>query len=452
MKRSLSHRQKQCLALGALLALLGFGGFYHDEGHIERTTSAFSQQINQNNSSRTSPELGGNAKTKAKDQSEQLWDIKFKDPFLQKNWSLESTDSLKAWNRLKIEGSKKVVVAVIDTGIDVNHPALKNSLWTNAAELNGLPNVDDDQNGCVDDIHGCNMITNTGDLTDNHGHGTHIAGIIGADNVGKEGVRGIAPGVSLMILKYYDPKVAGTNNLKNTIQAIRYATNMGANIINYSGGGIEPSDGERQAVMAAQRAGILFVAAAGNEKSNSDIKGYYPADYKLDNIISVTAYNQDHLVLPSSNYGENSVDLAAPGNDIKSTFPNGKYGTLTGTSQATAFVTGVAALILARFPDFKADRIIKHLTQTGDLEDAKLKGKTKHRKRLNTYRALAMLDEGVGVTGVVATNATTSNPLSFAAERAINSESSELRSPNDVVDYSRTILQILQKSRLPSAN
>ncbi len=318
-----------------------------------------------------------------------------------KMWGIQSVDAFKAWQRLKAKGNKKIIVAVIDTGIDLKHPDLIKNLWKNKGEIPG-DGIDNDGNGCVDDYHGCNFITKNGDVSDNHGHGSHIAGIIGATH-GNGGVAGVVPDVSLMILKYYDPKAPGINNLVNTVEAIKYAVKNKANIINYSGGGLEASPAERKAIEMARKAGVLFVAAAGNERSNSDINGYYPADYKMSNIISVTAVDKNKYVLPSSNYGAASVDLAAPGNKIRSTLPGGKYGIMTGTSQATAFVTGVAALILARFPDFTPQKIIKHLTQTGDL-DQRLSGKTKYKKRLNTYRALTILDSGVSASGIVAKN------------------------------------------------
>ena len=272
----------------------------------------------------------------------------FNDPAVKQAWGLKKSDAARAWSVSK--GSRKVVVAVIDTGIDEDHEDLKNNIWTNPGET-GLDakgrdkatnGIDDDDNGFVDDVHGWNFVSNNNSLVDNHGHGTHIAGIIGAEADNKKGIIGIAPEVSLMILKYYDPNVNGTDNLKNTIRAMQYAVKMGAHIINYSGGGTEFSHEEQDAVMSAEKKGILFVAAAGNEKSNSDQFHYYPADYKLKNIISVTAIDPTTEVLPSSNYGVETVDIAAPGYNILSCLPKNSYGLMTGTSQATAFVTGAA--------------------------------------------------------------------------------------------------------------
>ncbi len=365
-------------------------------------------------------------------------DLFVNDPAMSQKWDLNLTHAEEAWAKHRAVGSRSVKVCVIDTGADINHPDLKNNIWTNPGETGrdemgrnkATNNVDDDGNGCVDDVHGCNFVDNNNNLADHHGHGTHIAGAIGAEGGNGIGISGVAPKVSLIIAKYYDPTALVNNNLLNTVRAIRYCVAVGANIINYSGGGLEPSDKEREAVALARDKGILFVAAAGNERSNSDVKKYYPADYGLDNIISVTAVDRERNVLPSSNYGAHSVDIAAPGKNIYSTLPGGNYGYLTGTSQATAIVTGVATLLLARFSDFDATRLARHITETGDWEPNKLSGKTKFQKRLNAYRALAILDGGVSVTGVVPKNVMNLNADSFSVNPGAGNESPAGREKN----------------------
>ncbi|HVK61162.1 MAG TPA: S8 family peptidase [Bdellovibrionales bacterium] len=308
------------------------------------------------------------------------------------NWGLRKLDSDQAWKLTR--GNKKIVVAIIDTGVDMNHPDLKANLWTNPKEA---PNgIDDDGNGLIDDIHGWNFVDNDDDISDRHGHGTHIAGIIGANG---PSLQGVAPEVSLMILKYFDPKSANQNPLTNTVNAIRYAVRMGADIINYSGGGLASSREEYDAISEASEAGILFVAAAGNEKSDSDKRSYYPADYLLPNILSVTAIDPRAQVLPSSNWGENTVDIAAPGEDIFSTLPGGEHGYMTGTSQATAFATGVAVLVKASHPELRTpSAVIKHLLETGEFARDHA-GKTRSRTTLNSYRALAMKPIGTDANG-----------------------------------------------------
>lgn len=232
---------------------------------------------------------------------------------------------------------RDIIVAIIDTGVDINHPLIKDNLWTNPKEK--ANDEDNDGNGYAGDLHGWNFVLNNNDLSDRIGHGTHVAGII-AQQARHHKVR-------FMILKYYDPARSGRENLINTVKAIRYATEMGADIINYSGGGDERSLMEEAAISDAQKKGILFVAAAGNEGRNTDLMGFYPAGYGLNNIISVTAMDQQKRKLATSNFGR-FVSVIAPGKNIYSALPGGKYGVMTGTSQATAWVTGQAANWLAR--------------------------------------------------------------------------------------------------------
>jgi thermitase len=333
----------------------------------------------------------------------------FNDPAISQAWGLKKADAVRAWTVTK--GSREIVVAVIDTGLDVNHEDIKNNVWTNPGET-GLDSlgrdkatngVDDDGNGYIDDVHGWNFVGNNRNLSDNHGHGTHIAGIIGAEANNGKGIVGIAPEVSIMVLKYFDPLSTGTDNLKNTIKAIHYAIEKGAQIINYSGGGLDYSQEEHDAVEEAKNKGILFVAAAGNERSNSDKIPYYPADYGLDNVISVTAFNPSQEVLSSSNWGVNTVDIAAPGQNILSTLPGNSYGFMTGTSQATAFVTGAAALIMSHKTGFKYNDVKKYILSSGDLLPS-LADKTKTSRKLNLYRALTILDEDLTASGVRAVN------------------------------------------------
>lgn len=345
------------------------------------------------------------------------------DPSMKLNWgfddSLKATiNASKAWEISK--GSKDIIVAVIDTGADVNHPDIKNNLWKSK-----------------DGKHGWNFVGNNHDLSDNHGHGTHIAGIIGAEGGNGIGISGVAPKVSLMILKYYDPKAAYNNNLANTVKAIRFATENGAHIINYSGGGLEFSKEEYDAINEARKKGILFVAAAGNEKSNSDKARYYPANYDLDNIISVTAINTEAKVLDSSNYGVHTVHIAAPGKNIFSTIPGGKYAPMTGTSQATAFVSGVAALLLSSNKSYDYLQVKKQILSTADYMD-ELRDKNKTSGKLNSWAALAM-QENVAITGTK-----TNGQQRFYAATAENTTTAE--STNNISDLNK-IIEMLAKDK-----
>lgn len=264
--------------------------------------------------------------------------------------------------------SSDVVVAVVDTGIDYTHPDLKDNLWINKGESGpwkpspgmvdtgcrdkSCNGIDDDGNGFIDDVVGWDFVHEVPLPYDTHGHGSHIAGIISASAANGVGITGICPRVSIMALKYYDNSGIGYNNLQNTVRAIQYAVKMGAHIINYSGGGSDPAMNERIAVEEAEKHGILFVAAAGNDGHNNDLQPYYPASYGLSNIISVASITKANQLLPSSNFGK-TVHVAAPGFGILSALPGQRFGTMSGTSQATAFVTGAAALLASQWKDKK---------------------------------------------------------------------------------------------------
>lgn len=366
----------------------------------------------------------------------------FNDPAIAQAWGLKKSDAARAWNLTK--GSREIIVAVIDTGLDIKHEDIHQNVWKNPGET-GVDakgkskennKVDDDKNGFVDDVHGWNFVSNNNNLSDNHGHGTHITGIIAAGANNNKGIVGIAPEVSIMTLKYFDPLSPGTDNLRNTVKSIQYAVKMGAHIINYSGGGLEFSQEEFQAVSEARKKGILFVAAAGNERSNSDKIPYYPADYDLDNIISVTAFNPSQEVLSSSNWGVETVHIAAPGQNVISTLPGNSYGFMTGTSQATAFVTGGAALIMSHKVGFKYDDTKKYILSTGDAL-ASLQDKTKTSRKLNLYKALTVLDQDLNVAGVRATG-----DQKFLTDKQEESTSSI----HSTAQFGKSLMEALQKS------
>jgi subtilisin family serine protease len=242
-------------------------------------------------------------------------------------------------------GKKSVVVAVIDTGIDFNHPDLKSQAWVNEAELNGLPGIDDDGNGLIDDIYGYSFAGNKGDATDDNGHGTHCAGTIGAKGDDGKGLVGVAWDVSMMAIKFLDKNGSGT--LANAIKSIDYARTMGAHIMSNSWGGGGRSELLLKAIEDANAAGILFVAAAGNDANNNDAFASFPASYDVPNVLSVAAISNTGALASFSNYGVKSVHVAAPGVNIVSTIPGGKYDSYSGTSMATPHVSGIAALLLS---------------------------------------------------------------------------------------------------------
>lgn len=378
----------------------------------------------------------------------------FNDPAIKQAWGLKKSDAARAWS--VSQGNKNTIIAVIDTGIDEKHEDLKNNLWTNPGEsgLDAKGNdkttngIDDDQNGFIDDVHGWNFVSGNNRLNDNHGHGTHIAGIIGAEAGNNKGIIGISPNVSLMVLKYFDPKVPNTDNLKNTIASIRYAVKMGAHIINYSGGGTDYSQDEFEAVELAEKKGVLFVAAAGNERSNSDQHHYYPADYSLKNIISVTAIDPTTEVLSSSNYGILTVDIAAPGQNILSCLPQNSYGLMTGTSQATAFVTGAASLVMSHKNQyFKAVEIKKYILATGD-SSTSLIAKTKTSRQLNLFKALTILGAETGFSGSAKANVQDSFPSdSKMRDSAGNGQDPNMKNVGDVANFGRQFKQFINNKR-----
>ncbi len=278
--------------------------------------------------------------------------------------------------------SRDIIIAVIDTGADVKHPKLSGSLWKNLKEIPDNQ-IDDDNNDFIDDVHGWDFVKSSGRLSDKHGHGTHITGII---NHG-------APKARLMILKYYDSNLAPTETIDNTVKAIRYATKMGADIINYSAGGGSYSQEEYEALKDAGAKGILVVAAAGNEGADSSLVPYYPANYPLTNILSVTAHNPARMILDSSNYGTGTVDISAPGENILSSLPKGGFGVMTGTSQATAFVTAVAAITKARYPSLRKPEEIKTHILATSIQESRQRNKTKQDLRLDALQSVMIAPE-----------------------------------------------------------
>jgi subtilisin family serine protease len=205
-------------------------------------------------------------------------------------------------------------------------------------------------------------------------------------------VSGVAHHVSIMSVKYYSDANTGAVNLRNTVKAINYAVQSGAKIINYSGGGPEFSEEEYLAIKKAEAKGVLFVAAAGNERQDTDLveNYYYPSAYRLSNIISVAATDINNQLLKSSNWGKSKVDVAAPGENIYSTLPGGRYGYMSGTSQATAFVTGMAALLLSQNPKLKPTQIKEIIMSSVD-RFPQLEAKVATGGRVNAYKALLAL-------------------------------------------------------------
>jgi thermitase len=281
-----------------------------------------------------------------------------------KNWGLAESKVFSAWTLE--EDNADVVVAVIDTGVDFTHKSLAANAWHDPAEH-------------YSDIYGWNFVNNHANPVDDHGHGTHIAGIISA----------VAHHVSIMSVKYYSDSNTGSVNLLNTVNAINYAVRHHARIINYSGGGPEANAEEALALKKAEAAGILVVSAAGNEHQNIDTPAFafYPASYRFTNIISVASTDIHNNLLASSNWGKNSVDVAAPGEHIFSTLPGGRYGYMSGTSQATAFVSGIAALMLSCNSHLTPIQLKTMIMQSSD-RFLQLHSRVRAGGRVNAFSAL----------------------------------------------------------------
>ncbi len=303
-------------------------------------------------------------------------------------------DAPEAWGITT--GSQQVVVAVIDTGVDYNHPDLRANMWVNLGEIPG-DGIDNDGNGFVDDVYGYDFVNNDGSPLDDNGHGTHVAGTIGAVGNNDEGVTGVAWSVSIMAVKFLNAN--GSGFVSNAIKAINYVTMMktqfGVNVVvaNNSWGGGGYNSQMFNAILAAQEANILFVAAAGNDKSDNDVRGAYPANYELDNVISVAATDYNDELAGFSNWGASRVHLAAPGVVIRSTIPGGGYGAYSGTSMAAPHVSGVAALLWSLNPNLSYREVKDAILNGVDKVDA-LANKVATGGRLNAYNALMQIYNG----------------------------------------------------------
>jgi subtilisin family serine protease len=284
-------------------------------------------------------------------------------------------------------GSENVLVAVIDTGIDYNHPDLKDNVWTNAAEANGKPGVDDDGNGVIDDIHGASFVRTavSGDPLDDHGHGSHCSGTIGARGNDGKGIVGVNWNVRIMGVKFLDAN--GSGSLDNALKAIDYASKMGAKVMSNSWGGGGYSETLKQAIERSNAAGAIFVAAAGNESNNNDANPTYPATYDVPNILTVAAVDNRGQIASFSNYGRNKVHVGAPGVNIYSSVKGGGYDSWSGTSMATPHVSGMAALLLAAEPNLTNLEIKNRIISTAKPIPG-LRGKVKSGGLANAFTML----------------------------------------------------------------
>jgi len=292
-------------------------------------------------------------------------------------------DTPEAWNFTT--GSSSVVVAVIDTGVDYNHQDLSDNMWTNSGEIPGN-GLDDDLNGYVDDYYGINSITGSGNPMDDHYHGTHCSGTIGGRGNNALGVAGVCWTVKIMACKFLDS--TGSGYTDDAIECVQYAVSKGAHIMSNSWGGGGFSQSLKDAITAAQSAGILFIAAAGNTAgNNNDLFPHYPSSYDCENIIAVAATDHNDALASFSCYGPTSVDVAAPGVNIYSTRPSNTYGALNGTSMACPHVSGLCALLKAYNSSWDWVELKRRIL--GGVETkAGLAGKILTDGRINAYNSL----------------------------------------------------------------
>ena len=297
-------------------------------------------------------------------------------------------DAPEAWDITT--GNSHIVVGVTDTGVDYTHPDLINNMWVNPGEIAGN-GIDDDGNGYVDDIYGYDFINGDGDPMDDNSHGTHVAGTIGAEGNNNLGVVGVAQDVSIAALKFLGSDGYGSSF--DAALAVEYATMMGFDITNHSWGGGTYNQVLYDAMeLAGQVNGQLIIAAAGNNSRDNDAFPFYPSSYDLDNIIAVAATDHNDDLAWFSQWGETSVDLAAPGVNTLSTVLNGGYGVKNGTSMATPHVAGVAALLKGFAPYLSYQQIKDIILGSAD-PIASLDGLLVSGGRLNAYNALLDVPE-----------------------------------------------------------
>ncbi len=301
----------------------------------------------------------------------------------QGGFPFDDVSATQAWD--VTVGDTSIIVCILDSGCDWTHPDLNANILRNPYEIdhNGL---DDDHNGYVDDVLGWDFVHGDNDPYDDFFHGTHVCGTIGAVANNGFGTAGIVWNARLLPIKFLDD--SGSGSTEDAISGIEYAIQRGARIINASWGGPQFSQALKDAIAEAGAHGILFVAAAGNAGLNIDVFPFYPANFDLPNVITVAATDNGDRIATFSNYGKTTVHIGAPGVNILSTAPAGKWTTLSGTSMAAPHVAGVAALVAARHPDWTAAQIKARLMATAD-PIPQLINRCVTQGRLNAFRAVA---------------------------------------------------------------
>jgi thermitase len=322
------------------------------------------------------------------------------DPLLAEQWALinrgarggkdrADISALEAWAQTR--GSREVVVAVLDSGVDYTHTDLAGNIWQRPASLAPYK---DDELGEVDDFHGFSAVDDLRDPMDDNGHGTHCAGIVGAEGDNQIGIAGVNWQVSIMPLKFIGK--GGMGSTKDAVEAINYVIQrkrdgVNVRVISASWGSTQKSRALEDVIRKAGEEGILFVAAAGNSGQDADKHPHYPSNYDLPNVVSVAALTRRDELAGFSNFGARTVHLAAPGAEILSTWLGDGFEEHSGTSMATPVVSGVAALVLAAEPDLSVRELRQRLLDTVDKLDT-LRGRVASGGRVNAARAVKARD------------------------------------------------------------
>ncbi len=381
-------------------------------------------------------------------------------PYWQRQWYLRQIQAPQAWQL--VTSTKDVIVAVIDAGVDITHPDLKDAIWTNPREIprNG---IDDDGNGYIDDVHGWNFVTNSGDvrpqeirnqLEEAWSHGTFVSSLIGARSLDHIGMVGVNQSVQIMPLTALDGDGYGT--IPNVLQAIRYAVNHGASIINLSLAGFDNSPDLAEMIKRARDAGVLVVAATGNGDAragrDTDMQPVYPAcfDQSTNIVVGVSGTDSQDQHADYANYGMQCTDLSAPGFELFGARPSyprmeeaGRKAEryldgMTGTSLAAPLVSGVASLLKAARPDLTVDQLHQLLTSTTDNIDLTLNFPQRGKMGTGRLNAFKAVQAALAFGRTAATDP--SAPLSVAGSSATSTE----ETPGATSFYYRTTTTTLR--------
>jgi subtilisin family serine protease len=331
------------------------------------------------------------------------------DPSFPSQYALQRISAQAAWDRTT--GNNSVVVAVLDGGVDITHPDLQGNIWTNPGEIPNN-NLDDDANGFVDDVNGWDFAhgdKTVYDAEEGDDHATHVAGTIGARGNNGTGITGVNWRVSIMSVKVLSPSSGSSSALINGYNYVRVMRERGVNVrvTNNSYGGGGKSQSELAAIKQLNAAGILFVAAAGNDSTDNFSFPHFPSNYDAPNIIAVASSNSTDGLSGFSNFGARAVSMGAPGSSILSTVPTfiapSGYATYSGTSMAAPHVSGAAALVLSVSPNIPIQNLRGVLAFTGDVLPA-LEGRTTTGRRLNANAAVASAQENDTTAPAVPSN------------------------------------------------